>query len=131
MLSGLETPDVRRAPHGLESQGKAGSAAIPSVGAAVASLLTLACCLPVGILAGFGLAGAAVLLTGARPWLGGLSVILLGVGFYQVRRGMRCGARPSVVSMFLLGLAAVIVVLAILFPQVIAGWLADWGGGGR
>jgi len=106
-------------------------AAIPSVGAALASLLTLACCLPVGILAGFGLAGAAVFLAEARTWLLVMSAGLLGWSFYQLRRGWQCGARPSVVNLVLLGLATVIVVFVLLFPQVIAGWLADWGGGSR
>lgn len=108
-----------------------GSLAFPSVGAALASLLTLLCCLPVGILAGIGLAGAAVFLVHARPWLLVVSAGLLAWGFYQLRRGWRCGVRPSALNLVLLGLATVIVILVVLFPQVIAGWLADWGGGNR
>ena len=61
-----------------------------SVGAMLASLLTLGCCLPLPFLGAAGLAGASVILAGARPWLLGISVLLLGAGFFQVYRGIRC-----------------------------------------
>jgi hypothetical protein len=96
-----------------------------SVGAILTSLLTLGCCLPLPFLGAAGLAGASVFLGGARPWLLGLSVILLGAGFYQVYRGMRCRARQSKTAIVLLSLATLVVVLLLLFPQVIASVLAD------
>jgi hypothetical protein len=71
------------------------------------------------------LAGASVFLSAARPWLLGLSVILLGAGFFQVYRGMKCRARQSRIALVLLGLAAVLVVFLLFFPQVLAGLLAD------
>jgi hypothetical protein len=100
-----------------------------SLGAMLASLLTLGCCLPVSFLGAAGIAGASVFLAGARPWLLGLSIILLGLGLFQVYRGMRCGARQSKTAIALLGLATIVVVLLLLFPQVIASALADtsWG----
>jgi hypothetical protein len=58
----------------------------------------------------------------------GLSVILLGAGFYQVYRGMRCRARQSKTAIVLLSLATLVVVLLLLFPQVIASVLADLSG---
>jgi hypothetical protein len=96
-----------------------------SLGAMLSSLLTLGCCLPLPFLGAAGLAGASVFLSAARPWLLGLSVVLLGVGFFQVYRGMKCRARQSRVALVLLGLAAVLVVFLLFFPQVLAGLLAD------
>ena len=96
-----------------------------SLGAMVTSLLTLGCCLPLPFLGAAGLAGASVVLSAARPWLLGLSVILLGVGFFQAYRGMKCRARQSRIALVLLGLAAVLVIFLMFFPQVLAGLLAD------
>lgn len=98
------------------------------VGAMLTSLLTLSCCLPLPFLGAAGLAGASVFLAGARPWLLGVSVLLLGAGFFQVYRGIRCRTRQSKTAMTLLGLATIVVVLLLLFPQVIASALADISG---
>jgi hypothetical protein len=96
-----------------------------SLGAMVTTLLTLGCCLPLPFLGAAGLAGASVFLSAARPWLLGLSVILLGVGFLQVYRGMKCRAQQSRIALVLLSLAAVLVVFLLFFPQAMAGLLAD------
>jgi hypothetical protein len=94
------------------------------VGAVIAALLTLACCLPFAFLGALGLAGASVRLQLVRPWLLGSAAILLGIGFIQlyVRRN-QCQKR-SPLSIVLFWGAAVIVLLVILFPQVIASLLA-------
>lgn len=102
-----------------------------SVAAMVTSLLTLSCCLPLPFLGAAGIAGASVFLAAARPWLLGLSIVLLGLGFFQIYRGMRCRTRQSKTAVALLGLATFVVVLLLLFPQVIASVLADISGGGR
>jgi len=102
-----------------------------SLGAMLTSLLTLACCLPLPFLGAAGIAGASVFLAGARPWLLGLSIILLGLGFFQVYRGMRCRARQSKTSIVLLGLATLVLVVLLLFPQLIAGVLASVSDGSR
>lgn len=99
-----------------------------SLGAVLTSLLTLGCCLPLPFLGAAGIAGAFVFLAGARPWLLGLSIIFLGLGFFQVHRGMRCRTRQSKTSIALLGLATLVVVLLLLFPQAIASALADISG---
>jgi hypothetical protein len=99
-----------------------------SVGAVLASLLTLGCCLPLPFLGAAGVAGLSAFLGGARPWLLGLSVILLGAGVFQVYRGMRCRVRQSKTAVVCLGVATVVVVLLLLFPQAIASVLADIGG---
>jgi len=99
-----------------------------SVGAMLTSLLTLACCLPLPFLGAAGLAGASVFLAGARPWLLGVSVLLLGAGFFQVYRGIRCRTRQNKTAITLLSLATILVVLLFLFPQIIASALADISG---
>jgi hypothetical protein len=102
-----------------------------SVGAILSSLLTLGCCLPLPFWGAAGVAGASVLLAGARPWLLGLSIILLGLGFFQVYRGVRCRTRQSKTAIVMLGFATLVVVLLLLFPQAIASVLADISGAGR
>jgi hypothetical protein len=99
-----------------------------SVGAMLTSLLTLGCCLPLPFLGAAGIASASVFLAGARPWLLGFSIILLGVGFSQVYSGMRCRVRQSKTAITLLGLATIVVILLLLFPQVIASVLANISG---
>jgi len=99
-----------------------------AVGAILSSLLTLSCCLPLPFLGAAGVAGASVFLGSARPWLLGLSITLLGFGFFEVYRGMRCRARKSKTAIALLALATIVVVLLLLFPQVIASVLADISG---
>lgn len=101
---------------------------LAAAGALVSALATLSCCLPFGFLAALGAAGAAVYLRSVGPWLLLLAVGLLGVGFYQVRSGLRCGVRQSKLGLVLLAFATLIVLLVALFPQVIAGVLADLGG---
>jgi hypothetical protein len=99
-----------------------------SLGAMLTSLITLGCCLPLPFLGAAGIAGASVFLASARPWLLALSIILLGLGFFQVYRGMRCRVRQSKIAITLLSLAAIIVILLLLFPQAIASVLADISG---
>ena len=102
-----------------------------SLGAILTSLLTLGCCLPLPFLGAAGIAGASVFFAKARPWLLGISVVLIGAGFFQVYRGMRCRTRQSKTAIVCLGLAALIVVLVLLFPQIIASAIADMSSGAR
>ena len=94
------------------------------VAAVIAVLSTLSCCLPLTLLGGLGLAGASVRLQSLRPWLLVSAAILLGIGFIQlyVRRN-KCQSR-SPLSIALFWGAALIVLLVILFPQVIASLIA-------
>ena len=92
--------------------------------AVIAAVSTLACCLPLTFLGALGLAGASVRLQSARPWLLVISAVLLVIGFIQlyVRRN-HCQKR-SLLSIVLFWIAAVVVFLVILFPQVIASLIA-------
>src|SRR5580700_6123483 len=53
----------------------------------------MGCCLPLGFAAALGTAGASTLFAALRPWLLGISVVLLGVGFWQQRTAKRCAAK--------------------------------------
>ena len=93
--------------------------------AILAALSALACCLPFGLVGALGLATVGVWITPFRPWLLGVSVLLLALGFWQIyRRGNQCNARRSRVSVALFWLAVVVVLLVTVFPQLIANWLA-------
>ena len=104
---------------------KQGSGISASVGAIVSSLATMTCCLPLAFAGALGAAGASAFLLKFRPWFLGLSIVLLGIGFWQQRRAKQCAVRGRIVGLFLLWTAVVVVVGMILFPQQIAGFLAD------
>ena len=92
--------------------------------AILAALSTIACCLPFGIVGAAGLAGVSIWLAPLRPWLLGVSVLLLVLGFWQLYRAKQCSTRRSRVSVGLFWLAAIVVLLAIVFPQLLANWIA-------
>ena len=99
---------------------------IAAPAAAIASIVaSLGCCLPFGYLAAAGMAGAGAVMESLRPWLLGLSVVFLIWGFVEQRRGARCGTRPGIANIILLFAAAVVVAAMLLFPQFVAGILAN------
>ena len=99
---------------------------IAPVAAALTGLATLACCLPMGLAAAAVTAGLSTVVAAYQPWFLGLSVVLLAVGLVQLNQVQRtCGRRPYA-SFVVFGLSTVIVLLVVLFPQVVAGMLADW-----
>ena len=104
---------------------KQGSIISASVGAIVSSLATMGCCLPLGFAGALGAAGASAFVQRFRPWLLGLSILLLGIGFWQQRRARLCAVKRSYLSAVLLWTAVVLVVAMIVFPQEIAGFIAD------
>ncbi|HEV3456905.1 MAG TPA: hypothetical protein VHG32_10125 [Thermoanaerobaculia bacterium] len=103
---------------------RAGSlaAALGAIGSALASL---SCCLPLGFAAALGAGAASAFLTTLRPWLLGLSVALLGFGFWQQRRARQCQVRGRWLGAVMLWLAVAVVLGMLLLPQQIAGLLAD------
>jgi len=102
-----------------------GSGMAASFGAILSSLATMACCLPLGFASALGVAGASAILVRFRPWLLALSIALLGIGFWQQRRARLCSVKRSYLSAVLLWTAVVLVVAMIVFPQQIAGFIAD------
>lgn len=87
-------------------------------------MLSLACCLPFALPAALGLAGLGAVLGGLRPWLMVASLVLLVVSLVQIYRRRACG-RKSTLSLVMFGVATVIVLGFLLFPQFVASVLAD------
>lgn len=104
---------------------KQGTAVSASLAAIFSALATIACCLPLGFAAALGAGAASAFFGTLRPWLLGLSVVLLGVGFWQQRRAKQCALRGRFVGRVLLWAAVIVVLGMILFPQQIAGFIAD------
>jgi hypothetical protein len=99
---------------------------VAPVMAAVTGLATIACCLPVGFAAAAVTASLSMAVAAYQPWFLGASVLLLLVGAVQLRQTQRvCGTRLNS-SLVVFGISAVVVVLVVLFPDVVAGLVADW-----
>jgi hypothetical protein len=94
------------------------------VAAVIAALSTLACCLPLGFLGAVGLAGLSVWARSLGGWFLALAGVLLIIGFVQLYRGRSQCRKRSRVSIVLFWVAAAIVFLIVLFPQVIATFIA-------
>ena len=97
---------------------------ITPVAGAVSALSTVACCLPSGIAAAAGAAGIGVVVEPLRPWLVGLSIALLVLGFVQLYRSNRSCQRRSPASVAVFSISAIVVAAILLFPQISAGLIA-------
>jgi len=104
---------------------KQGTGVSASLVAMLSSVATISCCLPLGFAAALGAGAASAFFTTLRPWLLGLSVALLGLGFWQQHRAKQCAVRRRLLGSVLLSAALVVVLGMILFPQQIAGFIAD------
>ena len=95
--------------------------------AALASVIAASsCCLPLlPFLFAAGAASTSAFVAEFRPYLLVLSVLLVAFGFYKSWRAKQCNCRPSRISTFLLWFSAIVVVVMIFFPQVIANLVAD------
>lgn len=96
----------------------------------VSAVTALSCCLPLGFLAALGVTGTSFLLPSFQPWLLGLSVVFLGVAFFQHYRKTECPAKRSRLAEVLLWSSAFLVLVMILFPEVVASLIANamrWG----
>lgn len=104
---------------------KQGTGITASLVAVLSSVATISCCLPLGFAAALGAGAASAFFTTLRPWLLGLSVVLLGLGFWQQHRAKQCAVQGRLLGNVLLWAAVVVVLGMILFPQEIAGVIAD------
>jgi hypothetical protein len=104
---------------------KQGTGISASLAAILSSLATISCCLPLRFAAALGAGAASAFLTTLRPLLLGLSVALLGLGFWQQHRAKQCSVRGRMIGNVLLWTALIVVLGMILFPQEIAGFIAD------
>lgn len=91
--------------------------------AIVAALSTLTCCVPLGFLGAVGLASISVWAQRYKLWLLIASIVFLCLGAAQLYFRKSCKTRNST-TVVLFWIAAVVVVLVILFPQLIASLVA-------
>jgi len=95
------------------------------ISAIVSAFAALSCCLPLGFLAALGLTGTSFFLHSYQPWLLGLSVVFLGIGFFQHYKRGRCNPKRSRFIELVLWGSAFLVLVMILFPEIIAGLIAN------
>lgn len=123
----LDYPEIIRMPAGQNMSGQSHSrstffASLAAVGSVLAAS---SCCLPVmPFLFAAGTATGSAILAEFRPYLLAASVGFIAFGFYQARRAKQCHAKPRIVSTVLLWFSAVVVMMSILFPQVLANLMA-------
>ena len=98
---------------------------VAPVAAAVTAVATIVCCLPVAFAAAVATTSLAMVVSTFQPAFVAASLLLLGVGLVQLWRMPRsCAGRPTA-SVVVYSLSAAVVLLVVLFPQVLAGILAD------
>jgi hypothetical protein len=98
---------------------------ITPVAAVVSVLPTLTCCLPSTIAAAAGVAGLGVVVEPLRPWLLVFSIALLVIGFVQLYRTSRVCHRRSPLSIAVFVISAILILGALVFPQITAGLFAS------
>lgn len=99
---------------------------VTPIAAALTSVATLVCCVPMGFASAAATASLSMVVATYQRWFLGASVVLLILGMAQLQRVQRtCTTRPYG-SMVVFGVSAVIVLLVVLFPQVVATIVADW-----
>ena len=99
--------------------------AASGIGGVAAVLAASSCCIPLfPFLAAAGTAAGSSLFVAVRPYLLGLSVLLIIFGFYQSWRAKKCQCKPSLVHAVLLWVSAFFVAVSIVFPQAIADLVA-------
>jgi uncharacterized membrane protein len=103
-----------------------GSTAVASLAALGSVIAASSCCLPLlPFVFAAGAAGTSAFVNGLRPYLLVLSLLLIAFGFYKSWRAKHCNCKPSKISIALLWFSAIVVLVFIFFPQVIANLVAD------
>jgi hypothetical protein len=105
---------------------RGGHTALAGVAAVVSVVAASSCCLPILPFAlAASLAGGSAFLTALRPYLLGVSVLFIALGFYQAHRNRRCNRQSSLVGSALLWISALFVFVSLFFPQVLANAAAN------
>jgi len=104
---------------------KQGTGISTSLAAMLSAVATIGCCLPLGFAAAVGAGAASAFFATLRPWFLALAVLLLAAGFWQQHRAKQCSVRGRLIGNVLLWVAMAVVLGMILFPQQIAGFIAD------
>jgi uncharacterized membrane protein len=108
------------------------STVVTSLAALGSVIAASSCCLPLlPFLFAAGAAGTSALVGKMRPYLLFTSVLLIAFGFYRSWRAKQCNCKPSKVSTALLWFSAIVVVVFIFFPQVVANMVADFLAGSQ
>ena len=103
-----------------------GSTVFASLAALGSVIAASSCCLPLlPFVFAAGAAGTSAFVGKLRPYLLVASVLLIAFGFYKSWRAKQCNCKPSRISTVLLWFSAIVVVVFIFFPQVIANLVAD------
>lgn len=100
-----------------------------SLGAILSSLASIGCCLPFGFAAALGTGVAGAFFIRYRMWLLGLSIALIGLGFWQQHRAKQCAVQGRMLGNILLWSSVVVVLAMILFPEWIGALVADFFSG--
>ena len=101
-------------------------AMMASVAALGSVILASSCCLPLApFLLAAGTAGSSAFFVKLRPFLLAASILFIAYGFYQGWRAKKCRQKQNALSTVLLWFSAVIVLVFILFPQMIANFIAN------
>jgi hypothetical protein len=96
------------------------------IAAALSALATLVCCFPVGIAAAVATTSVGAVVSAYRGWFLAGSAVLLAIGVVQTTRVQRACATRNRASLVILAVSGAIVTLVALFPQLVAGLIADW-----
>ena len=92
---------------------------------ALSAVSTLACCLPLGGAAAFGLGGMLGVAAQYQEWLLPISGVMLALGAGLTWRSRKVCQRTSKISLVILGLSTLVVLLVLFAPQAVSGFLAD------
>jgi hypothetical protein len=96
-----------------------------SLAAILSVVAASSCCLPIiPLWLAASSAGASMFLAAARPYLMTLSVLLIAYGFWTASRATQCTRGRRTINFTLLAVSALFVGASLLFPQVLANWLA-------
>jgi hypothetical protein len=109
-----------------QNESGARSAVLASLAALGSVIAASTCCLPLlPFLFAAGAAGTSAFVAQFRPYLLVMAVLLIAFGFYKSWRAKQCGCETSRISTYLLWFSAIVVLVFIFFPQVIANLVAD------
>jgi len=91
------------------------------------ALAAFACCVPLGVVGALSIVVVSTLFEAVQPWLPTTAAVLLAIGAVQAYRGQKtCRTRVSRFTVVVLGLSALVTLGVLLFPQTVAGLLADY-----
>jgi hypothetical protein len=97
------------------------------VAAAAMALAAFACCVPLGFAGAVGVLMLGGFFGALQPWFVGAATVLIAIAAVQLfRRQRTCRLKSSRFSLVVLALSATVVLLVLLFPQHVAGWIADY-----